>query len=66
MLFAGSSIKPNSYVRQLARCSGTAKRPGQSGDLYSPHYNNPLERWQQVDYLPLRFSRKHPKERSAS
>ena len=29
--------------------------PGQSGNPQSPHYDDLLERWQQVKYLPMRF-----------
>jgi penicillin amidase len=30
---------------------------GQSGDVFSPHYADMVEPWQQVDYIPLRFDR---------
>ena len=29
--------------------------PGQSGNPQSPHYDDLLERWQRVQYLPMRF-----------
>jgi penicillin amidase len=29
--------------------------PGQSGNPQSPHYDDLLERWQRVKYLPMRF-----------
>lgn len=32
--------------------------PGQSGDPYSRHYDDLLKRWQRVEYLPMRFSRR--------
>lgn len=32
--------------------------PGQSGDPYSRHYDDLLERWQRAEYLPMRFGRK--------
>jgi penicillin amidase len=32
--------------------------PGQSGDPKSPHYDDLLERWQWVEYLPMRFGRR--------
>jgi len=32
--------------------------PGQSGDPYNRHYDDLLKRWQRVEYLPMRYSRK--------
>jgi penicillin amidase len=32
--------------------------PGQSGDPESRHYDDLLERWQRVEYLPMRYDRK--------
>lgn len=29
--------------------------PGQSGDPQSPHYDDLLQRWQRIEYLPMRF-----------
>jgi penicillin G amidase len=31
--------------------------PGQSGDPDGPHYDDLLERWREVKYLPMRFTR---------
>jgi penicillin amidase len=31
--------------------------PGQSGNPDGPHYDDLLERWRQLDYLPMRFNR---------
>jgi acyl-homoserine lactone acylase PvdQ len=31
--------------------------PGQGGDPDGPHYDDLLERWRQVKYLPMTFTR---------
>lgn len=32
--------------------------PGQGGDPDDPHFDDLLDRWRQLDYLPMRFTRK--------
>ena len=36
---------------------------GQSGHVFSPHYSDLLERWQRVEYLPMRLDAAAPAER---
>jgi penicillin amidase len=57
----GDRIFVSSYRQIIDLASLDASRfmipMGQSGHIWSPHYSDLLEKWNKVEYLPMRFSR---------